>query len=75
MTRGIMTTARSGGEMTTTDPRSDAAPTDSTRRDRKPYETPRVLFREPLEVLATVCSPAPPAKGNPVACPIGPISS
>ena len=42
---------------------------------RAPYEAPRVTFREPLETLAAVCSPAPPAKGNPGICPQGPISS
>ena len=42
---------------------------------KKPYEAPRVLSREPLEAVAAVCSPAPPAKANPGACPSGPISS
>lgn len=42
---------------------------------RKPYEPPRILSREPLEVIAATCSPSPPAKGNPVLCPQGPISS
>jgi hypothetical protein len=43
--------------------------------DRRPYERPRILFREPLEAMAAVCAPAPPAKGNPGTCPSGPISS
>jgi hypothetical protein len=42
---------------------------------KKPYEAPRILSREPLEAVAAVCSPAPPAKANPGACPSGPISS
>lgn len=42
---------------------------------RKPYEPPRILSREPLEALAAVCAPAPPAKANPGACPSGPIAS
>jgi hypothetical protein len=42
---------------------------------KRPYERPRILFREPLETLAAVCAPSPPAKGNPLACPSGPISS
>ncbi len=42
---------------------------------KRPYEAPRILSREPLEAVAAVCSPAPPAKGNPGACPSGPIAS
>jgi len=49
-------------------PRKDGLP-------RRPYEPPRILSREPLEAVAAVCSPAPPAKGNPGACPSGPIAS
>jgi len=41
----------------------------------KPYERPRILSREPLEAVAAVCAPAPPAKSNPGLCPSGPISS
>ena len=39
------------------------------------YERPRILSREPLEAVAAVCAPRPPAKGNPGLCPTGPISS
>jgi len=42
---------------------------------REPYEPPRIVYREPLEAVATVCTPSPPAKGSPSACPTGPISS
>jgi hypothetical protein len=42
---------------------------------KRPYERPRILHREPLEVMAAVCAPHPPAKGNPGVCPQGPISS
>jgi hypothetical protein len=42
---------------------------------RKPWQRPRILSREPLEAIATVCAPSPPAKGNPGTCPEGPISS
>jgi hypothetical protein len=42
---------------------------------KKPYAAPRILSREPLEAVAAVCSPSPPAKGNPGQCPSGPISS
>jgi hypothetical protein len=41
----------------------------------KPYERPRILSREPLEAVAAVCAPSPPAKANPVQCSQGPISS
>jgi hypothetical protein len=39
------------------------------------YERPRILSREPLEAVAAVCAPAPPAKANEGMCPSGPISS
>lgn len=39
------------------------------------YERPRILYREPLETIAALCAPAPPAKGSPGTCPRGPISS
>jgi hypothetical protein len=42
---------------------------------RRSYEPPRILYREPLEAMAAVCAPAPPAKSNPGFCPQGPISS
>lgn len=42
---------------------------------RRPYEPPRILHREPLEAMAAVCSPAPPAKQNVAMCSQGPISS
>jgi hypothetical protein len=42
---------------------------------KSPYEPPRVLSREPLEAVAAICSPSPPAKANPGACPQGPIAS
>lgn len=29
---------------------------------RKPYESPKILAREPLEAVAAVCTPSPPAK-------------
>lgn len=42
---------------------------------KQTYEAPRVLSRETLEGVAALCTPSPPAKGNPGACPSGPISS
>jgi hypothetical protein len=49
--------------------------TESATGGKKAYEAPRILSREPLEAVAAVCSPSPPAKANPGACPSGPISS
>jgi hypothetical protein len=42
---------------------------------RKPYSPPRILSREPLEAMAAVCRPTPPAKANAAACPSGPVNS
>jgi hypothetical protein len=42
---------------------------------RRPYQPPSILFREPLEAMASICTPSPPAKHNPGTCPTGPISS
>ncbi|HEX7154595.1 MAG TPA: hypothetical protein VF618_24130 [Thermoanaerobaculia bacterium] len=42
---------------------------------RKQYEPPQILSREPLEVMAAVCAPNPPAKANAGQCPRGPINS
>jgi hypothetical protein len=42
---------------------------------KRRYTAPRILYREPLEAMAAVCAPAPPAKSNPGFCPQGPISS
>jgi|GEM_PF-1565817 len=47
-------------------------PEDSARRL---YHPPRILFREPLEAMAAICTPHPPAKSNKGLCPMGPISS
>lgn len=58
---------------------SEGGPTDGSpgaaRPLRRPYQPPRILWREPLESVAAVCAPTPPAKGNPGICPQGPISS
>lgn len=43
--------------------------------EREPYEPPRIVYREPLEAVAAVCSPIGQAKGNPGDCPLGPITS
>ena len=44
-------------------------------RVKRRYTAPRILYREPLEAMAAVCAPTPPAKSNPGFCPQGPISS
>jgi|HubBroStandDraft_3_1064219.scaffolds.fasta_scaffold03474_1 hypothetical protein len=56
-------------------PPSPAGDSAGAARGRRPYQRPQILFREPLEAMASVCAPHPPAKGNPGACPSGPISS
>lgn len=55
--------------------RLDTKPPGTEAETRRPYEPPRILHREPLEAMAAVCSPRPPAKGNVAFCPQGPISS
>ncbi len=56
--------------------RNDApAPAADRGEAKRPWERPRILSREPLEAVAAVCAPSPPAKGNPGFCPTGPISS
>ncbi len=32
--------------------------------EKKPYEPPRILTREPLEAMAAVCTPVPPGKAG-----------
>jgi hypothetical protein len=59
--------------MTSTRSGSDAEHQESSRK--RAYEAPRILYREPLEAMAAICAPAPPAKSNFGFCPQGPISS
>ena len=42
---------------------------DAEENGKKPYHPPEILYREPLEVMAALCAPAPPAKGNLGTCP------
>lgn len=44
-------------------------------KKRKDYTPPMIVSREPLEAMAAICSPSPPAKANAGACPVGPVSS
>ena len=53
--------------------REGSAP-ERTRGARKPYQRPEILYRQPLEASAVVCT-IPGAKGSPGACPSGPITS
>jgi hypothetical protein len=59
--------------------RSNERAEEKSADSRLPYRRPRILSREPLEVMASVCAPGPPpagpAKSNPILCPQGPISS
>lgn len=32
--------------------------------ERKPYEKPTIVYRQPLEARASVCTPAPPGKSD-----------
>ncbi|MBK8170304.1 MAG: hypothetical protein IPK60_08140 [Sandaracinaceae bacterium] len=41
----------------------------ATENPRKPYERPRILYREPLEALAISCT-SPGGKGDPINCPV-----
>ncbi len=54
---------------------TDSADNSQNLFTRRRYEAPRILYREPLEAMAAVCSPSPPSKGNVGFCPQGPISS
>ena len=45
------------------------------KTEKQTYEKPQIIYRAPLEAMAAVCAPSPPAKGNPGVCPSGPISS
>lgn len=53
-----------------------ANPADLSRETGKQaYETPKIVSREPLEFVAAVCTPSPPAKADFGACPSGPANS
>jgi hypothetical protein len=43
-----------------------AAPAEAVAR--KPYQPPRVVSHDPLEVITGSCTPAPPGKQNPATC-------
>lgn len=47
----------------------------SEHSEREPYVAPRIVYREPLEAVATTCQPAPPSKGSVAVCSDGPLSS
>lgn len=52
-------------------PQSDQRP---QRPEKKRYEKPRILTREPLEAVAAICTGGT-SKSNVVECKFGPISS
>ncbi|MBK8410591.1 MAG: hypothetical protein IPL19_21815 [Sandaracinaceae bacterium] len=55
--------------MTNPNDRNEAGP------EREAYESPTILYREPLEAVAAVCVPVNPAKASPAICTQGPIRS
>ena len=52
--------------------RKHEAGSDRTERPerKKKYQRPEILYREPLEAMAALCQPRPPAKANVGACPL-----
>jgi len=38
-------------------------------RGKKPYQAPRVTFRETIETVTAICDPSPFGKADPFACP------
>ena len=53
----------------------ESRPENDEPAGRKTYSPPRILSREPLEAMAAICRPTPPAKANAGACPMGPVNS
>jgi hypothetical protein len=51
-------------------PSRDPSDGNAPEGSKKPYKSPRVLFREPLEALAAVCTPPPVGVGK---APGGPL--
>ncbi len=37
---------------------------------KKAYRRPEILYREPLEAMAALCTPSPPAKATVGTCPL-----
>ena len=42
---------------------------DEPEKTKKVYRRPEILYREPLEAMAALCVPRPPAKANVGSCP------
>ena len=42
----------------------------SKKSGKKKYQRPEILYREPLEAMAALCVPRPPAKANVGTCPL-----
>jgi hypothetical protein len=57
------------------DPEKSSSKESGEGAPKKPYKTPEILYREPLEAMAALCTPAPPAKVNIGLCPTGPAQS
>ena len=43
---------------------------DASKAGKKKYRRPEILYREPLEAMAALCVPQPPAKANVGTCPL-----
>ncbi len=41
----------------------------NTAAKKKAYRRPEILYREPLEAMAALCTPSPPAKATVGTCP------
>lgn len=48
---------------------------DASKPGKKKYRRPEILYREPLEAMAALCTPAPPAKVDLGSCASGPLRS
>lgn len=52
------------------DDKNQASSNEASKRVKKAYRRPEILYREPLEAMAALCTPRPPAKANVGACPL-----
>lgn len=43
---------------------------DGSAPGKKKYRRPEILYREPLEAMAALCTPRPPAKADVGSCPL-----
>ena len=43
---------------------------EAAKAEKKKYRRPEILYREPLEAMAALCTPMPPAKADVGSCPL-----